>query len=138
MGSAGNGADAPTAKHFLLGAGVEYPLEIEEPSDEVRDSPDGLAIDHRDFARAGVNGIDSNIGCRFRAAEDDDLLSFDEGRVGMLRGMQDPAACRLEGIFAGVTDHLRFVELAGADGDKVKFPVSSTAIGIPDFQRPAR
>jgi hypothetical protein len=71
-----------------LGADVENPFEIDEPSDEVRNSPDRLAIDQRDLARAGIDGIDRDIGCRFRAAEDDDLLSLDDGGIRVLRGMQ--------------------------------------------------
>ena len=52
--------------------------------------------------------------------------------------MQDHAAGRLEGFFAGVTDRLAFIELAGADGDEVIFLAADAAIRIPDFQRPAR
>src|SRR6202163_4063387 len=128
MGCARHGANAPTAEHFLLGADVENPFEIDEPSDEVRNSPHRLAIDQRDLARAGVDGIDRNISCGFRAAEDNDLLSLDDGGVGVLRGMQNLAACRLEGVFAGMADRLGFIELAGADGYEVKFLASDVPV----------
>jgi hypothetical protein len=111
-----------------LSADVENPFEIDEPPDEVRNSPYRLAIDQRDLACVCVDGIDRNIGCGFRAAEDDDLLSLDEGGIGVLRGMQDLAACRLEGIFAGMADCLGFIELAGADGYEVKFLASDVPI----------
>src|SRR5260221_3378897 len=128
MGCARHGADAPTAEHFLLGADVENPFEIDEPSDEVRNSPHRLAIDQRDLARAGIDGIDRNIGCGLRATEADDLLSLDDGGIRVLRGMQNLAACRPEGVFAGMADRLGFIELAGADGYEVKFLASEVSI----------
>ena len=121
MGDARHRAEVPAAEHFFLGADIENALEVDQAADEVGNPPDRFAIDQRHFAGAGIDGIDRDVGGGFRAAEHDDLLSLDDGGIGVLRRMQDRAAGRLEGVFAGVADRLAFIELAGADGDEVKF-----------------
>ena len=135
MGCARHGAHAPTAEHFLLGADVENPFEIDEPSDEVRNSPHRLAIDQRDLARAGVDGIDRNIGCGFRAAMEASVCCA-ECRI------LPPAALKASSpgwliVWGSLNWPVQTATKSNSSG--VTFPsevrISSNQPGMPEFRR---
>src|SRR5580700_3858468 len=113
-------ADAPACKHLFLGADVEDALEVDEAADEVGYAPYRLAVDDRDLASARVDGVDRDVGRRFRAAEHHHLAPSGERGIVIARGVQDLPALRLEGVFAWKAQRLRFVELSGADHDEVE------------------
>ena len=89
-------ADAPAPEHLLLGADVEDALEVDQTADEVGNAPHRLAKHERDRARAGVDGVDGNVGRRFRTAEHDDPASLGDHGIVVFRRMQDAPALRLE------------------------------------------
>ena len=130
--------DAPAAEHLFLGAGVEDALEVDQAADEVGTPPHRPAIDQGDVTGAGIDGVNGDIGGRFRTSEHDDLASLRDGGIVVLGRVQNPPALSLESILAGVAYGLRLVELARADRDEVVVLLRNVAVRTAEIHSPTR
>ena len=100
--------------------------------------PHRLAVNECHFGGAGIDRIDRDVGRRFRAAEHDDLASFGDLRIVVLRRVHDAPALRLERLFAGQAERLGLIELPRAYGDEIEVFVTDTAVRPPQVEPPAR
>src|SRR4029079_11779997 len=137
MRNARERTDAPASKHLLLRADVEDTLEVDETANEVRYAPYRLAVNEGHLAGAGADSVHGDVGGGVRAAEHHDPAPLRQRRIVIGGRMHDPAALRLEGVFARQVQGLRLGELSGADGNKVEL-LAAGPVRRCQFQRPAR